>query len=83
MNAVHIMRKSNERYSEKEVLSINIKLLRQKKGFRQEDLARELNVDRTTVTKWETGGAVPKTSKLPQIAKILDCTIEELYNSGT
>ncbi len=80
VKTIHILYTIDEKYSKKEVLRINIKLLRQKKGFRQKDLARELDVDRTTVTKWETGGAVPKTEKLPQLAKVLDCTIDELYN---
>ncbi len=62
---------------------MNIKALREKNGLRQKDLAKELNVDRSTVAKWETGCAVPKTDRLPKIAEILNCTIEDLYNLGT
>lgn len=59
---------------------MNIKALREKMGFRQEDLAKELVVDRSTIAKWETGEAVPKTDRLPKLAKILCCTIEDLYS---
>lgn len=58
---------------------MNIKALRIKNGFRQKDLARKLDVDRSTIAKWETGEAVPKTERLPKIAKVLSCTIEDLY----
>ncbi len=59
---------------------MNIKALRIKKGFRQKDLARELEVDRSTIAKWETGEAAPKADRLPKIARVLCCTIEDLYN---
>lgn len=59
---------------------MNIKTLRIKNGFRQKDLAKELDVDRSTIAKWETGEAVPKTERLPEIARVLSCTIEDLYN---
>lgn len=60
---------------------MNIKAKREKKGLRQEDLAKELAVDRSTIAKWETGEAVPKTGRLPKLAEILCCSIEDLYNS--
>lgn len=59
---------------------MNIRALRKNKGYRQEDLARELFVDRSTIAKWETGEAIPRASRLPKLAKILSCTIEDLYN---
>ena len=38
-----------------------------------------LNVDRSTIAKWETGEAMPRADKLPEIAKILGCTIDDLF----
>ena len=58
---------------------MKIKALRGKKGFRQEDLAKKLKVDRSAIAKWETGEAMPKSDKLPELARILGCTIDELY----
>ena len=83
MNIIHIMLKIDDGDLYREVQNMNIKTLREKRGFRQEDLAKELNVDRSAVAKWETGCAVPKADRLPQIAKVLSCSIEDLYNSCT
>ena len=45
----------------------------------QKDLAKMIGVDRTAVGKWELGQAVPRTKHLLALAKILDCSIEEIY----
>lgn len=45
----------------------------------QDEAAQALNVSRTTVTMWETGGANPTADKLPMIAKLYGCTIDDLY----
>lgn len=44
----------------------------------QSDLAKKLNLSRTTITKWETGKTYPRIQMLPQIAKILKCTVQDL-----
>ena len=36
----------------------NLKALRKKKGFTQEELEARLNVVRQTVSKWEKGGSL-------------------------
>ncbi len=41
-----------------------IRNLREQRGERQEDLAQQLGVDRTTIAKWESGGAVPDDMKM-------------------
>lgn len=56
-----------------------IQKLRNKKGLTQEQLATVINVDRSAVAKWETGEAAPKSERLPDIAKALDCTIDDLF----
>ena len=61
---------------------MNIKQRRIQAGLRQEDLAKELHVDRTTVTKWESGAAAPRADKLAKLAKILRCTIDDLVAEG-
>ena len=42
------------------------------------DLADKLNVDRSTVTKWELGLSFPKTKLLIELSKIFGCTVDEL-----
>lgn len=59
---------------------MKIKHFREKLNMTQETLANKLNVDKSAVTKWETGVAVPKANKLPKIAEVLECTIDELFS---
>lgn len=57
-----------------------IKYFREKLGISQAALAEKLNVSQSTVAMWETGDNVPKTTMLPEIAKALNCTIEDLFS---
>ena len=59
-------------------MTVNIKEAREKAGLTQQDLANELGVGQSTVAMWETQKSLPRTDKLPALAKILDCTIDEL-----
>ena len=53
--------------------------LRKKAGLKQQELADILHLDRSTVSKWETGEAFPTGNKLPQVAAALKCEIGELF----
>ena len=55
-----------------------IKVFRKKCNMNQSDLEKKLNLSRTTITKWETGKTYPRIQMLPQIAKILKCTVQDL-----
>lgn len=55
-----------------------IRELRKAQNLSQQELAVKLGVDRSTIAKWETGAHSPRTYKLKQLAKILDCSLEEL-----
>ena len=57
---------------------MNIKEAREKAGLTQQDLANELGVGQSTVAMWETQKSLPRTDKLPALAKILGCKIDEL-----
>lgn len=57
---------------------MNIKILREEKGLRQEDIAKQLNINRSTVAKWETSNVLPRADKLIKLADILGCTVDEL-----
>lgn len=56
-----------------------IKLLREGKGIRQEDLANSLDVSRSTVAMWETGKSYPRGETLEKLASVLGCSIDELF----
>lgn len=58
---------------------MKIKELRVDKGLTQEELAKEMNVTRSTVSMWETGAAFPPGNKLPKLAEVLGCSIDDLY----
>lgn len=57
----------------------NLKLLREQTGLTQQGLAQALGVEQSTVSMWETGNSSPRADKLPELARILKCTIDELY----
>ena len=48
-------------------------------GISCADLARQLNVSQQAVYKWESGAALPSADKLPVLASVLRCTIDDLY----
>ena len=57
---------------------MGIKEKREAKSMTQTEIAEKLNISRTTVSMWETGDSMPRADKLPALARILDCTIDEL-----
>lgn len=57
----------------------NLKILRAKAGLSQKALADILGITQSAVTNWERGNTNPTFNKLPELAKALDCTIDELY----
>lgn len=54
--------------------------LRKEKGYTQARLAEILNVSNRTVSKWEKGDGYPDVTLLPEIAKALGVTVDELLN---
>lgn len=58
-----------------------IKELRELCELSQKDLANYLGVDQSAVAKWETGVALPTADKLPKLAQLLGCTIDDLYDT--
>ena len=63
------------------MLGDNIKEIRKKKGFTQEELAIKLNVVRQTVSKWEKGFSVPDADMLQKIADVLDVNTNQLLGT--
>lgn len=55
---------------------------RKDKGLSQEYIAEALEVSRQTVSKWETGIAVPDTYNMVRLAKLLDVSVEYLTCGG-
>ena len=55
--------------------------LRKQKGITQEELAQELFVSRTAISKWESGRGYPNIESLKAIAKYFSVTVDELLSS--
>ena len=58
---------------------IKIKELRLNIGITQEQLAEQLNVGQSTVAMWECGINMPRSDKLPELAKALECEVSDLF----
>ena len=58
-----------------------IKALRERAGLTQFELAKFLNVKQASVSRWECGDSLPSSDKLPELAKILECSIDDLYDT--
>ena len=71
MNIIHILAITGGE-------NVNIKHIREKKNFSQNQLADLVGVDRSAIAKWETGKAKPTADNLLKLAEVLDCSIDEL-----
>ena len=60
----------------------NIKKLRKQSGLTQEELASLLKMDRSTIAMWETGKSMPRAAKLPELARLFSCAIDDLFKLG-
>lgn len=57
----------------------NIRKFRKAAGLTQGELAEKMGTKQPTVAMWETGAAKPRSDKLPALARILGCSIDELF----
>ena len=67
-------------------LSVNIQRFRKERGMTQKTLAEKLGVTFQTISKWETGQAVPVSMLIPSLAKSLNISVDSLFGysaSGT
>ena len=53
---------------------------RKRAGYTQEGLATALGVTRSLLAAWETGRVWPSAERLPVMAQLLGCSIEDLYS---
>jgi len=57
-----------------------IKINRERQGLTQKQLATAIGVYPSTICMWEAGERKPSSDKLPELAKILACSIDDLYS---
>lgn len=58
--------------------SSNLKYYRIKNGFTQSQLAEQIGYTAKSVSKWETGGALPTTELVIQLAELFHVSVDEL-----
>lgn len=63
----------------------NLVFLRKVNHLSQEELADKIGVSRQTLSKYETGEALPDIEKCKKLARVLDVTLDDLvnYEKGT
>jgi len=61
-------------------LGLTIAALRRRMGLTQSELADRLFVTHQSVSKWETGAAVPDTATLFALSRMLGVTMDELIS---
>lgn len=62
--------------------SEKLQQMRSAKGLTQEQLAAQLFVSRTAISKWESGRGYPSIDSLKAIAAFFDVTVDELLSGG-
>ena len=58
---------------------MEIKKYRELAGISKAELARIMEVDQAAVAKWDKGEALPRAAKIPKLADLFGCTIDQLY----
>lgn len=53
--------------------------MRRRAGFTQESAAARLSLDRSTISKWETGEAFPRGETLKAVSELYGCSIDDLF----
>ena len=57
--------------------------MRKKTGITQADLARKLDVTRSSVNSWEMGLSIPQLKHIVEMSKIFNTTVDGLLNTSS
>ena len=61
-------------------ISRNLKSLRKKNQYTQEDIAEKINVSRQSVAKWENGESTPDIESCIKLANLYNVKLDDLVN---
>lgn len=64
------------------MIAERIKDLRERHGWTQADLAKNVRVTRSSVNSWESGIAVPSTAMIVQLAELFKVSSDYLLGCG-
>jgi AbrB family looped-hinge helix DNA binding protein len=62
------------------MLDKNLKALRKRFKFSQEQVAEKINVSRQTIAKWESGESIPDINTCVDLAELYEVTLDSLVN---
>ena len=57
---------------------MSFKEQRKRAGYTQMEVAKMLGVTDSAVNQWETGKTLPNTKRLSELARLYNCTVDEL-----
>ena len=57
-----------------------LQTLRKAHGYTQQEVADHLHISNKTISKWETGQALPDILSLKALAELYDVTVDEILN---
>lgn len=58
---------------------MRIRELREAANLQQKQVAAHMGVFQAAVSNWETEVALPKARELPRLARVLGCSIDDLF----
>jgi transcriptional regulator with XRE-family HTH domain len=64
-------------------MALRLKSAREAKSYTQEQVARELHLDRTTISRYENGNRSPNYDSLSEFSKLYDVEISYFFNIGS
>ena len=59
-----------------------IREYRKQRKWTQEELAKSLGVERSTVAKWESCKSQPQAARLVALAEVFGCTVDAILGRG-
>ena len=62
---------------------MRIKELRLERGLDQVSLATQMGVNQSVISEWEREAYLPRARQLPQLDRVLGCSIDELFAPDT
>ena len=62
------------------MISKNLKSLRKKYNYTQDDIAEKLNVSRQSIAKWESGESTPDIYNCTKLAELFNVKLDDLVN---
>ena len=57
---------------------MSIRKMRRAAGLTQQEFAKQIGSSQPSVACWEKGHNMPRTSKLVDISKVLNCSVDDL-----